>query len=489
MNNPRWLLPVLRWFASARKSVHAPPKVKMALPDIDGGLPNLLPLTALSADLRVDVPLWENPSPPGTWDRVILFWDGQQVDEKRFETPIAVDDLFVHVPRGQLTEGQHTLHYRVISFLEQPTDSLPISVSIDTTRPYLVVDEGKLLFPAEVVASGVSARYLELNGDVLEATLPDYLVPAAGDRIIWYWDRVPFSDDVVAERTLTQADIGKPLLIPFPGAMIRQRGDGMRYAYYRVIDRAGNASDRARPALVETDATPVPRVLPWPNVPKATGSQQSISLKLDSLSAPLLVTVPAAAVIYPGEAVSVEWGASGTHGFHQAKEAYLGHSGQYEIPLAKVVAQAGKTAQVRYLVQAGAERLESQVRHVAVQKLAAAILPRPYLQGAGVSGTQVSLSKVAAQTDVRLDPWFLMAAGQRVTLLASGVSPAGAQVLETLLENLEVRSANERVDARLAKTFLQKLRLSSSFTVTAKLSFDGGESWTHQRALNLTLVA
>lgn len=466
------------------------PWVDAALPDLDGGAPNLLPLTALLDNLRVEVPMWPESLPlPGLPETLSLYWDGVRVDSRSWESSVPADELFAHVPREMLTEGRHTLHYHVRIFNGEESDSLPIAVTIDRTRPYLGANEGKLVFPAEVVAEGVTARYLELNGDVLKATVPSYVVPAVGDRIVWYWDQVPFSDDVVAERSLALSDIGQPLLLEFAGEVLRARGDGVRYAYYRVFDRAGNVSDRARPELIDTQATPIPRVLPWPNVPKATGTAQTIRLVLDTIAAPVLVTLPTGAVIYPGEAVSVEWGVPGTFGYHLATQTYQGQAGNYELPLAKVVAQAARTVQVRYRVEASEGLLFSQQRQVTVQKLASASLPRPYLQGAGVSGTQVSLSKVGTWTDVRLDPWFLMAAGQRVTLLVSGVSPGGGVVAETLLENHEVRSANERVDTRLAKSYLQRLQLSSSFTVTAKLSYDGGESWAHERSLNLTLVA
>lgn len=466
------------------------PRVDAALPDIDGGSPNLLPAAALLGDLRVDVPMWNESMPlPGLPERVTLFWDKVEVDFKEWEIPVPPDDLFLHVPRERLTEGTHTLHYRVRIFNSEQSDSRPITVSVDRTPPSLGANEGRLQLPDEVEREGVTAHYLDLNNDVLAATLPGYPGMAPGDRIVWFWDGLPYEDDVVSQRTVALEDLGKPQVIGFPGAMIRARGDGRRYAYYRVFDRAGNVSVRSTPAVVNTNATPIPRVLPWPNVPKAEGTAQTIRLVLDSIAAPLLVMLPPAAVIHPGEAVSVEWGVPGTFGYHLAEQPYQGQSGRYEMPLAKVVAQAGKTVQVRYLVQAQQGRLSSDVRQVTVQKLAAATLPRPYLQGAGVSGTQVSLGSVGGRTDVWLDPWFLIALGQKVTVIVSGVSLQGQAVEETLLDNHEVRAVNHRVLTSLTKVFLQRLQVTSSFTIIARLSFDGGESWAHQRALNLTLVA
>lgn len=52
-----------------------------------------------------------------------------------------------------------------------------------------------------------------------------------------------------------------------------------------------------------------------------------------------------------------------------------------------------------------------------------------------------------------------------------------------------VRSGNEHVVTSLTKAFLQRLQVNSSFTITARLSFDGGESWSHQRTLSMVLIA
>ena len=472
------------------KSALEIPKVEAALEDIGGGLPNLLPLTALVWNLQVEVPMWRESLPlPGLPEWLGLFWDGTEVDEAFWNGPVPPSDLIRHVPLHLLTEGRHQLHYEVRIFNGEYGVSPSIIVSIDRTPPYLGANEGKLQFADEVELNGVTARYLELNDDVLVATLPEYLVMAPGDRVVWYWDEVPFDDNLVSQRTLALEDIGKPLTIEFAGDIIRARGDGRRYAYYRVYDRAGNGSMRARPAVIETDVTPIPRLLPWPHVPKAEGTAQNVRLALEGIGAPLLVTLPAGAVIYPGEAVSVEWGVPGTFGYHLAEQPYQGQIGRYETPLAKVVAQAGKTVQVRYLVQAPEGRLSSQLLHIAVQKLPTTRLPRPYLEGAGVAGTQISLGRVGARTDVRLDPWFLMAAGQKVTVMVSGVSPQGAAVQETLLDSYPVRSGNEHVVTSLTKAFLQRLQVNSSFTITARLSFDGGESWSHQRTLSMVLIA
>ncbi|MGC9743440.1 hypothetical protein OGV25_06420 [Pseudomonas sp. P1B16] len=83
--------------------------------------------------------------------------------------------------------------------------------------------------------------------------------------------------------------------------------------------------------------------------------------------------------------------------------------------MAKVVAHAGKIVEVRYRVVAKEGELPSAVRKVNVQAPPTSAYRSPYVQGAGVSGTQVYLSKVGTWTDVLMDPWYLMFPEQKVS--------------------------------------------------------------------------
>lgn len=209
---------------------------------------------------------------------------------------------------------------------------------------------------------------------------------------------------------------------------------------------------------LEVKAKPVPRSFTWPLVPKATGTAETVRLALDGIGAPL---------------------------------EYQGQSRRYEIPLAKVVAHAGKIVEVRYRVVAKEGELPSAVRKVNVQAPPTSAYRSPYVQGAGVSGTQVYLSKVGTWTDVLMDPWYLMFPEQKVTIEVSGVLPGSGEVKETLLDGYEVKASDltAGIKTRLGKAFLQRLVVPSSFTITSKLSFDGGESWRMTRSINLSLFS
>lgn len=58
-----------------------PPEVLDALPDIEGGQNNLVPVAALASAVRVLIPQWGNASPHlDKFDEVELMWRGGKVD-------------------------------------------------------------------------------------------------------------------------------------------------------------------------------------------------------------------------------------------------------------------------------------------------------------------------------------------------------------------------------------------------------------------------
>lgn len=83
-----------------------PPAVPEALPDIPGGETNLLPRQVWQRDLKVTFPLWGASSPlPGT-EWVTLKWNGNNIAEKAFTTPIEHPDiLFAYLPAVELREA------------------------------------------------------------------------------------------------------------------------------------------------------------------------------------------------------------------------------------------------------------------------------------------------------------------------------------------------------------------------------------------------
>jgi len=469
------------------------PIVDELLEDPASGVPRLLPKSALSDDLTVRVLPWQDSHPaPGLPEHLYLYWNGVEVDHKTWTAPVPEPDLFGTVPKERLMHhGLHTLKYRVQLYNSEWLESLELDVQVDLQPPVLGIDQGRFIFDEQVEREGVTARYLELHDNQVEAEVPAYGNAAVKDKLIWYWNRSPFVNEKSGERELEQADQGKKIVLAYDGHMIVAREDGKRYACYEIQDYAGNSSGISKPVELEVKAKPVPRNFTWPLVPKATGTAQTIRLALDGIAAPLLVQVPETAVIYPDETTSVHWGEPGTFGYHHAPLEYLGQNRRYEIPLAKVVAHAGKLVEVGYRILAQEGELPSALRKVNVQAPPPSAYRSPSVQGAGVSGTQVYLSRVATWTDVLMDPWYLMFPEQKVTIEVSGVLPGSGEAKETLLDGYEVKASDVTagIKTRLGKVFLQRLAVPSSFTITSKLSFDGGESWRISKSINLSLFS
>lgn len=271
------------------------PGVGVLLPDFEGGQPNLLPLSALSTPVRVDFDLWPNSHPdPGATETLELFWDDGALDSKTLPTPVNRADLYLDVPVQRLSEGEHRLCYTVTTRNHQTVPSEILTITIDRTAPVLVND-GVLIFAPEVITNGVTADWLAAHDDKLIAELPTYLTPAAGDLITLYWGSSPVGQDEVATHTLIRDDLGKPIQIEFAGDTIRQSGNGVRYAGYKIQDRAGNTSQRA--LAQELKVTALAPTLPAPGVPSLLpdGTQwDEIGLlpAADALK-PLPVEVPA----------------------------------------------------------------------------------------------------------------------------------------------------------------------------------------------------
>ncbi|MNF58137.1 hypothetical protein D3C84_396850 [compost metagenome] len=79
------------------------------------------------------------------------------------------------------------------------------------------------------------------------------------------------------------------------------------------------------------------------------------------------------------------------------------------------------------------------------------------------------------------DAWPFMAVGQLLTMEVTGVNQAGENVRVFAREALPVTSAefaDKKVVAKLSRNFLITLKLNETFTIKARVSFDGGETYT-----------
>lgn len=89
------------------------------------------------------------------------------------------------------------------------------------------------------------------------------------------------------------------------------------------------------------------------------------------------------------------------------------------------------------------------------------------------------------------DAWPFMAEGQLLTMEVTGVTSSGGQASRLVRDAIKVTAtefSNKKVTAKLPRAFLQTLKLNESFTLKARVSFDGGETYTDFRDSTPTLV-
>ncbi|WP_338523172.1 hypothetical protein NUH87_25655 [Pseudomonas batumici] len=371
-------------------------------------------------------------------------------------------------------------------------DSFPVNVTIDTTKPRLNQTDDRLIFPDEIMRNGVTAAYLDRpeNNNQVRATIPRYdessTGPKPGDIITWYLNERPGGgdpDQLRVDSLIVPYPVPALLEAVYPGKAFVDFGDREGYARYRIEDRAGNISELSARVDLDVRATPTPRNLPWPDIEKAPGSGELVTLDPLRTTNGTVVTLPAAADIYPGEEVLVQWADPDQFGHWETPPGAA--TDEFHIPQSCIAPQIGKTINVRYQVLPGTgmDPISSSVR-----RLSTSVPPANGFAGLECEGGP-NLSFAAIGTNgvkLTLRSWRFIAAGQRITLEVSGAAMQGSETLVfKALDKFLVRQEHVGIglgvleDIRVTKGFLGQLKRNVSNGISLKvfLSFDGGETW------------
>ncbi|WP_122314726.1 hypothetical protein [Pseudomonas cichorii] len=190
------------------------------------------------------------------------------VQRYRFEPPIDPGPKSLAVPLRNLEHGTHDLSYRIIVG-GNGIESLKKTVTVDRVAPNDNQRPDAVLFPDEL--NGViTNEYLSGQGEV-QVKVPLYTDLMARDRALYDWtDSNPpaESEQPLAEQEFSQEDIDNDrLLLTFSEAQIRGSGQGIRYAYYRLCDLAGNQGPFSFLANILVQLTPAPANLKPPRIP------------------------------------------------------------------------------------------------------------------------------------------------------------------------------------------------------------------------------
>lgn len=460
------------------------PSVGAVLDNIPGGQENLLPSSALTEPLRIDVPMWLNSEPsPTEPEHLYLYWNNVKVAEKTWTQPVLPSELILWVEQRHLNAaGIHLLHYEVMTYNGDMATSDPLRLTI-TSPPALGGDQGRLLFDNEVVNDGITTHYLETHGDKVQAQVPVYNKVWPGDTLSWYWDEALYTDNWVSSRTLTQADASQPLMITFEGHMIRERGEGDRFAHYKVEDRAGNNSGHSRPFNVQV--IPAPRNLPWAIVDGATGTGNEVVLDpFDALEGATVV-IADTVVLKPNELLWIQWGEPGSLGAFRTSTPISTGQRRYKIPKREVALNIDKVLPVYYEIATPDGLLRSDIRQLKVMALAIEKLPLIKSPHVFYQNGQAFLkfNDIPPEgLELTLEPWPLIMLDQHAYISAITLTPTGGKVFDALpkrqLTPHELTSGLGKTNKiTVPKSWFEILLPELGFHLMVYISFDSGITW------------
>ncbi|MCQ3026312.1 hypothetical protein NLO74_09845 [Pseudomonas tremae] len=465
-----------------------PPIIAYLLPDDPRwDQQGLLPVNHAHDPLPVAIPAW--PYSPGPYGNTVLrvYWNNNTlVYEKTWPAlvpSLPPEDLLFEMQEDYLVPGIHMMDYEVSDWTANLWYSMPQQVTVDMTPPLLGGNNGQLLFDT----SQITAEYLKDSGDKAEARIDSYNGGKPGDIVTWYWSEAPYDTSdryIVSQRVLYRADLGFPIILSFTGDMIRARGDGERYAFYQITDRAGNSSPFSHVVLLQVQVQPLPRYLPSPSVAEASGLPSSSTLD-PSRAVRGATVVISDAIIRPEDVLSVQWATPGTEGAFHATVADA--SGlRFSIPSTCIVQHMGKCIPVYYQV-AGSDPATSELHSLTVQSMANNKWPTVQCTRPVGVVRQLSLTLIEGYTTFSLEKWAFMAPGQRVTITLLGVGNT-----QVILDDYPVQAGDitdSKVIVDVLKNVFQAFTIDQALDVRVSVSFASGAAPANFPSLSLTLVS
>ncbi|WP_122761849.1 Ig-like domain-containing protein [Pseudomonas viridiflava] len=337
----------------------------------------LLPVSALNGPIEVTFPAWLNVMEGISYQ---LLWDDKLTGEvKLIEKGTQPGTILnANIPVDALTEGKHTIAYRLTNIENGTTSDSPSSpVEVDITQPGAPT-LAPIILPRQTL-NGLTSEELENMGDVLTGTIAGYNGMQEGDVVRTYWNDVPGPMAVV-----TKDDMGlKCVMVYFVRPFLELIGDIEAPVYYTVTDLAGNQSMASETLDVKLQLT-VTTPLPTPTIKEATGS----TLDPINASAGATVVIEATANLKTGDQVIVQWqGPKGS----DTKEKTLtsaepGQALEVLFAAVLVTANAGQTVSVSYVVNRtnGLVQVSDTLALQVVSGLAE--LPAPRMDTVGADG-------------------------------------------------------------------------------------------------------
>ena len=186
-------------------------------------------------------------------DLIELFWDNCYVASRVVTASDAGQPVQLRVPESFVANGTSRIHYRVMQIGRGPaiSDSLNVQIKLDCPggQPSaLCGDENQCLAPVSIPEAirrqGVNPSQVKRGVPV---TIEPYLNMAVDDEITLRWGDVRMDLP-----RLEPADVGQPIQVWIPPAIILEAGEDLRLEVtYCILDRVGNNSRWAPPRTLK----------------------------------------------------------------------------------------------------------------------------------------------------------------------------------------------------------------------------------------------
>ncbi|BBH34849.1 hypothetical protein [Pseudomonas sp. St290] len=466
------------------------------LADIPGGERNLLHRSAWSDPdnpLRVKLKPWyDDDLPGGPWtERVDVFLDDDErniIGSRVWDLPMDPDDYYVPISADNLPSGTHTFSFIMTNFVDVPARSFPFTVTIDKTPPVLAFSS-ELLIDPDIIQNGLSEQYLNEHGGIVTVTVPPYLEPAPGDKIVAQWLNENNGQHEEVFKDLDRNNYEDPIRLDFDEALIRRVGDGTRVISYHVFDRAGNKSDESTPVSFLVSVVRAPHFVPHPWITEAEGSPAEYAdLNPQNVVAGATAKIPDDAVYYNDDVVHMQFGEPGTAGAIAVPVPW--GTKEVRIPPGNIAAMFDKRVPVYYdLVLADSSNKQSRTLTVAISTYPSHRFHVPQLESPFTD--PVSKGSITdAGVPVYQRAWAFISDACLVTITVSGKNAQNQTVSQIVLNQHRVQPAEVTagIRVRLPRAFMSSLVVNQKFTVETQVSFDGGARWTRFDHLTPTLI-
>jgi hypothetical protein len=191
-----------------------------------------------------------------TGDLIELFWNGCYVASRILKASDLGKIIALRLPESFLQNGKARTYYQVMKVGGSPviSASRKLWVKLDAPGGLLLSPSAEenqglapLMLPPSVMRRGLTSQHMSSG---LPMSIEPYLNMAPHDEITVRW-----GDLRMDLPPLTAEDVGAPVDLVVPPALILEAGDGQRHEVtYCIIDRVGNNSRWAPPREIHVRA-------------------------------------------------------------------------------------------------------------------------------------------------------------------------------------------------------------------------------------------